>query len=149
MVSSLPRVSLIVALMVVISTACSDNAHNKMSDGATPAASNVSGIDNFKKYEPASLVEVKAFADLPDGVKNLANMDGMDARGEGPDGRLRRFMVGGTSQTSALLAYEQFGFVPTYVAVAYVYAGSHWIAVRRWDISKVTTLQEALNVTTP
>jgi hypothetical protein len=103
----------------------------------------------FKKYEPESLVEVKTFADLPDGVKTLANQDGMDARGEGPDGKLRRFMVGGKSETSALVTYEQFGFVPTYGAVAYVYTDAHWVMVRRWEISKVTTLKGALNFTTP
>jgi hypothetical protein len=100
----------------------------------------------FKLYDPSSLIEVRKFSDLPDGVKALANRSGMDARGEGPGGRLRHFLVGGVSKTSALVAYEQFGYVPTYMADAYVKNGSDWVAIRSWEIGHVTTLDEARNM---
>ena len=45
------------------------------------------------------------------------------------------------------MAYEQFGFIPTFGAVAYVYTGKEWIAVKKWEISKVSTLKEAIEMT--
>jgi len=95
-----------------------------------PAAREITDADNFKLFDPASLIEVRNFADLPDGVKALGNQDGINASGEGPDVRLRKFMVGGVSQTSALVAYEQFGYVPNFIAAAYVYTGSKWVGIR-------------------
>jgi hypothetical protein len=106
------------------------------------AAGAPTDADLFKLYSPSSLMEVRNFSDLPDGVRALANRSGMDARGEGPGGRLRQFLVGGVSETSALVAYEQFGYVPTYMADAYVKNGSNWVAIRSWEIGRVTTLDE-------
>jgi hypothetical protein len=45
-----------------------------------------------------------------------------------------------------LVAYEHFGYVPTYKADAYVKNGSDWVAIRSWEIGQVTTLDEARNM---
>lgn len=146
MVGSFPKV--LAMALVVIATVCACSSKNQ--DAAQPqtlvAARALTGADIFKLYDPSSLVEVRNFSDLPDGVKALANRSGMDAKGEGPDGRLRQFLVGGLSKTSALVAYEQFGYVPTYMADAYVKNGSDWVAIRSWKIGQVTTLDEARNM---
>ena len=47
--------------------------------------------ENLKFFDRASLVDVGNFADLPDGVKALSNID---APGKSPNGRLRRFIKG-------------------------------------------------------
>jgi hypothetical protein len=125
---------------------CTGKPHDAARHESLSVTNEVNDADMFKLYDPSSLIEVRKFSDLPDGVKVLANRDGMEAKGEGPEGRLREFMVGGASQTSALVAYEQFGYTPTYFAAAYVYTGGKWVAVRRWEIGKVTTLKEALNI---
>jgi hypothetical protein len=128
----------IAAILVTGAVACTNKSDNGGSHDASQPAN-----DYFKTYDPSSLIEVRNFADLPDGVKTQA---GMDAKGEGPEGRLREFMVGGASQTSALVAYEQFGYTPTYTAAAYVYTGSKWIPVRSWEIGKASTLKEVLSI---
>jgi hypothetical protein len=42
-------------------------------------------------------------------------------------------MVAGVSDTSALVSYEMFGYVPTTHAIAYVHVKSNWVAARKWD----------------
>jgi hypothetical protein len=108
----------------------------------SPTASSSSGL--YSLFDRKSLVEIRAFADLPDGVKTTEIRDGMEAHGEGPGGRRRQFLVGGVASKSALLVYEQFGYVPTYVAVGYVRNGEEWVSVGKWDIPRVETLKEAL-----
>jgi len=147
MVKGLRRKAVTVVLMLTTVMACSGKPKGQASPAALPDTPRHANADVFSLYDPKSLVEVKVFAELPEGVKALANSGGMEARGEGPDGRLQQFMVGGASSTSALVTYEQFGFIPTYGAVAYVYTGNKWVSVRKWEIGKAATLKEAIDLT--
>jgi hypothetical protein len=144
-VIGIQKAALVVAAIACV-VACTGKPQNGALQEPLPAASVSKDVANFKSFDASSLVEVKTFADLPDSVKALAIRDGMNASGEGPNGRSREFMVGGISQTSALVTYEQFGYIPTFIADAYVHSGSEWIPVRRWEITSVTTLKDALNL---
>jgi len=135
-----------VLFMLTMVLACSRKPDAEASPATLSSAPRQADADIFSLYHPESLVEVKSFAELPDGVRDLAK-SGMEASGEGPEGRLRQFMVGGASSTSALVTYEQFGFIPTYGAEAYVYTGKKWVTVRTWEIGKVATLKEAIDLT--
>ena len=59
-----------------------------------------------------------------------------------------KFLVGGVSDTSAIVAYELFGYVPSFRAQAYVYSNSRWISSKEWEIpSGVTNLRDLLTFT--
>jgi hypothetical protein len=65
-----------------------------------------------------------------------------EGSGEGPEGRCCVFIVGGVSQTSAIVAYELFGFVPSYQASAFVQGKAGWVKVGEWNIGPASTLAE-------
>jgi hypothetical protein len=91
------------------------------------------------------LVEVQRFNDLPTGVIELANANYMKAMYDNPP---TRFLVGGASDSSAIVAYEQFGYVPHVHAQAYAFSDSRWIATKDWDIgTEVTNFRDLLSVT--
>jgi hypothetical protein len=50
-----------------------------------------------------------------------------------PGDRPGRFIIAGVSDTSALIAYEMYGYVPTTHATACVHAKSDWIVAKKWD----------------
>jgi hypothetical protein len=84
-------------------------------------------------YDPAPMLEVKRFADLPEGVKTLANGSFMKER---YDNTPTKFLVGGASKSSAIVAYEQFGYVPSFFAQSYVHTNSGWVAAKRWQLDR-------------
>jgi len=90
------------------------------------------GVGNAN-YNPAAMVEVKNFADLPDGVQALANGSFMKERF---DNTPTKFLVGGASKSSAIVAYEQFGYVPSFFAQSYVFSDSRWFAAKRWQLDR-------------
>lgn len=149
MVRLLPILSLVLVLTMTVVVACSRSPSGKETLTQLPGVAGDAHSELYSLYDPKSLVEAKAFAEMPEGVRVLANSGGMEASGEGPGGRLQQFMIGGVGPTSALMAYEQFGFIPTYGAVAYVYSGTKWVSVRKWAIRKVGTLKEAIEMTSP
>ena len=106
------------------------------------AASTPSETDLAKLFDQSSLVEIRTVSDLPDGLRQDIS-DMMATSGEGPNGRAYEFMIAGTSDTSALVAYEAFGYVPSTYATAYVHSGSNWKAVRKWsDVGTPKTLRD-------
>jgi hypothetical protein len=94
-----------------------------------------------KQYDPSSLVEVTNISNLPDDLKshfkgwlgqrraNIAPPSEDDDPGERPGG----FIIAGVSDSSALVAYEELGYVPTTHATAYVHVKSDWIPTKKWD----------------
>ena len=92
------------------------------------------GVGN-EIYNPAAMIEVKNFADLPDGVQALANGSFMKERF---DNTPTKFLVGGASKSSAIVAYEQFGYVPSFFAQSYVFSNSRWFAAKRWQLDTET-----------
>jgi hypothetical protein len=44
-----------------------------------------------------------------------------------------RCIVAGASNTSALVAFEEFGYVPSKHAISYVHANDDWVAAQTWD----------------
>lgn len=95
-----------------------------------------------KQYDPSTLVEVTKISDLPSDLKTRfkawlgpqrANLPVANQKGDDPSELLGGFIVAGVNDSSALVAYEEYGYVPTTHATAYVHAKSDWIAVRKWD----------------
>jgi len=133
------------ALISISVVACSPSPH----DGTTPTPAarleTSNDTDVFKLYDPAALVEVHNFDDLPEAVRALANDSYMKVM---LDGSPAKFLVGGVSASSAIVAYEQFGFVPSFRAQAYVYSQARWISGRQWDIGwGITDLKNLISVT--
>jgi hypothetical protein len=104
-----------------------------------------------KQFDASSLVEVTSIAGLPSDLKlhfkgwlgqrreNLAPPSEDDDPGDLPGG----FIIAGVSGTSALVAYEEYGYVPTTHAMAYVHVKSDWIVARKWsDVGYPKTLGE-------
>jgi hypothetical protein len=57
-----------------------------------------------------------------------------------------RFIVADTSDTSALVAFEEFGYVPSTHATSYVHVNNDWVAARAWDaVGYPTSLTEWKN----
>jgi hypothetical protein len=88
----------------------------------------------FKSYSPSSMVEVRKLDDLPNGLRDSLMRGKYGASGEGPEGRCCVFLVGGVSQTSAIVEYEFFGLVPTYQATAFVQGTAGWVEAGAWNI---------------
>ena len=113
---------------------------------AVPPVGPSADDDDSKLYSPASLHEVRSFADLPEGVKALANDRYMNAM---LDNTPTKFLAGGINETGAIVAYEQFGYVPSFHAQSYVYSHSRWIPAKEWDIpAGVTNLHDLISVMT-
>jgi hypothetical protein len=102
----------------------------------------------YKFYNASSLVEIRDFADLPEAVKNkLLHGPMANGGGEGPGGRCCEFVLGGVSPTSAVVAYELFGYVPSFQATAFVHTDSGWIEAGQWRIGPVNSLQRLREMT--
>jgi hypothetical protein len=57
-----------------------------------------------------------------------------------------RFIVAGASDTSALVAFEEFGYVPSTHAISYVHVNDDWVAARTWNaVCYPTSLTELTN----
>jgi hypothetical protein len=140
-----PRRLFAAALVSVSVVACSRLPHDVPT--RTPAAppDTSTNTDVSKLYDSASLVEVRKFDDLPEAVKALANNSYMTAM---LDNTPTKFLVGGVSDSRAMVAYEQFGYVPHFRVQTYVYSQSRWISGRQWDIgSGITNLQDLISIT--
>jgi|ERR1700722_1919837 len=94
-------------------------------------------------FDSSSLNEVRRFEDLPEQLQWLLRNSKYAGSGEGPEGRCCVFLVGGVGETSALVAYEIFGYVPTYQANAFVQTKAQsWVYAGEWTISSASTLEE-------
>jgi hypothetical protein len=89
-------------------------------------------------YDSSSLVEVRCLSGLPAEIQSLFGAQD----GAGPELPPRRFLVSGVGKTSALVAYEEAGDPTSSVAVAYVLAGSQWIAVAHWSVGSPNSLRQ-------
>ena len=58
---------------------------------------------------------------------------GPPSEDDDPGDRPGRFIIASVSSTSALVAYEMYGYVPTTHATACVHAKSDWIVAKKWD----------------
>ena len=64
------------------------------------------------------------------------------------DNTTTKFLVGGASKSSAIVAYEQFGYVPSFFAQSYVFSNSHWVAVKRWQLTaEIVHLHDLISAT--
>jgi hypothetical protein len=100
------------------------------------AATGVPGVGAL--YDSSSLVEVRCLSGLPAEIQSLFRDQGSAS----PDPPPRRFLVSGVGKTSALVAYEEGADPASSVAVAYVLAGSQWIAVAHWSVGSPTSLRQ-------
>jgi hypothetical protein len=84
-----------------------------------------------RRYDPASLIEVTRIAYLPESLRSHFKgwMEPGDTNGRVP----YRFIVAGASNTSALVAFEEFGYVPSTHAISYVHVNDDWVAAQTWD----------------
>jgi hypothetical protein len=140
-----PRRFFAAALFSISVVACSRAPHDVATQTLAAPIETSANTDVSKLYAPASLIEVRKFGDLPEAVKALANNSYMR---EIYDNTPTKFLVGGVSDSSAIVAYEQFGYVPFFRAQAYVYSQSQWIPGRQWAIgSEITNLKDLISVT--
>jgi hypothetical protein len=119
----------------------------------------------YTSYDSSSLTEVRSLTGFPDNLSALLGWHRKGDGGTGPDSDIvnagedfhptdvvggrpsRRFVVGGLSTTSALVAYEEGGWGSRYFAAAYVRGKSGWALVARWRINWATTLREVQSQT--
>jgi hypothetical protein len=117
-------------------------------DSSTDAIESVNQpTETIASYSPASMVEVRKLDDLPNGLREILMRGKYGGSGEGPEGRCCVFLVGGVSQTSAIVAYELFGYVPTYQASAFVQGKAGWVKVGEWNIGPASSLVELKDLT--
>jgi len=129
------------AMLMIIVGGCSPSPQTSQLRKPSSSQSASSNIGNPTGYDPSSMIEVQSFAALPDELKQQLN-EWMTAAGEGPDKRARRFILAGVNKTSALIEYEEFGYVPSTYAAAYVHVQSSWTLVSHWRIGTVNTLSD-------
>jgi len=105
----------------------------------------LTGTDVSKLYNPVAMIEVKNFADLPDGVQTLAKETFMKER---YDSTPTKFLIGGASKSSAVVAYEQFGYVPSFFAQSYIFRNSRWVEGKRWQLdTEIIRLRDLISFT--
>lgn len=112
-----------------------------------------------ESYDSSSLTEVRSLSGFPaeltaligwhkKGSGGIANVgEDFNATDSLDDRPSRRFLVGGVSNTSALVAYEEGGWGTKKFATAYVHLKSGWAIVARWRIDMATTLREVQSET--
>jgi hypothetical protein len=150
----LTKVALLAASQIVLGLfACGRSQPESGAQSNSPAPAPESSRDLFKYFDPASLVEVKKFSELPDALKTTIRTGWVlpkdnEAAIESPGG-YRIFAAGGVSNTSALVAYEVGDYVPLEEAVAYVHIDSKWMIAKKWghDIGPVKSLGQLIYVT--
>jgi hypothetical protein len=116
--------------------ACPRSEHDVSAQSPAPTSETPVWTDVVSLYDPSKVVEIRSFSDLPEGVKALANRSYMS---EVRDNTPTKFLVGGASESSAIVAFEQFGYVPSFHARAYVFSESRWVAAKAWSIDRGTT----------
>ena len=132
------KLGFVTAIWMFAATACS-RPDNEVTAPAPPI------IDPGMLFDPSSLVEIRNFADLPEGVRVLAGYMKVMS-----DNSYPRFLAGGSSNSSAIVAYEEFGYVPFFKARAYTKNGAKWVEVKAWtDIGPVNNLEGLLIATRP
>jgi hypothetical protein len=147
----------LVIIITVSGSACSRSTNSKAD--ATPGIQD-SLAEARRIYNPASLVEVKSLAGFPEGLQvamgarikgygRIADVgeecNPTDVVGAGPD---RCFLLGGVSDTSALVAYKVGGYAgQSGEAAAYVHVQSDWIRIQRWQIGYPINLHELQGMT--
>src|SRR6266702_4559690 len=119
-IGSLHWIAAPVLLSVV---ACSRLEHHASAQAQAPISETPVSTEVFRLYDPSKLVEIRSFPDLPGGVKALANR----YMSEVFDNTPTEFLIGGASETSAIVAFEQFGYAPSYHARGYVFSESRWV----------------------
>jgi hypothetical protein len=134
---SLAAVWTLGSLIIAIS-ACS---RSQQDDTTTKFGSVNDPPSSYKVYNASSLVEIRDIADLPEALRSKLLRGDMARGGEGPGGRCCEFILGGVSPTSAVVAYELFGFVSMYQAAAFVQSESGWIEAGQWNIGTVSSLE--------
>jgi hypothetical protein len=133
-------------------TACSHSQDSPSAQSNAAANQLTLQKDALSHYDPASLVEVKQFSELPEGLKVTIRAgkfpQGATVADQDPGG-YRRFAAGGASKASALVAYDVGDYVPQERATAYVYLNSQWVIAREWneDLGFPHTLSELLSAT--
>ena len=134
----------VIVLSIALDVSGCSRSQPKIPGNVSLPTSEKSPADIYKLYNPESLGEVRQFADLPVEVQSLANGTFMK---ENLDNTPTKFLVGGASKSSAIVAYEQFGYVPFFFAQSYVYNDSHWVAAKRWpigsEVNRLTDLNSA------
>jgi hypothetical protein len=133
------RTTLTVA-MVLLSSFSADGCSGSPPDVAVsaPEAHVAATSSDRTQFDPSTLKEVRRLADLPVGVQVLANSSYMR---ENFDYTPTKFLVGGLGGTSAIVAYEQGGYVPSYHAQSYVFRNSRWVPDKKWRLeSRITDL---------
>jgi len=118
-----------VALSIAVVASCSDSGNKATQSTGQDTRPTV---DLLSLYDPSSLREVRNFADLPEGVQSLANASYMKIMS---DNQYPHFLVGGVGESSAIVAFEVFGYVPVFDAAEYVHSASGWVYVKRWNVS--------------
>jgi hypothetical protein len=136
--------ALTTAVIFMTAIACAPSHHDASQDAVE---SSNKPAETFKSYSPSSMVEVRKLDDLPDGLREILMRGKYGGSGEGPEGRCCVFLVGGVSKTSAIVAYELFGYVPTYQANAFVQAKAGWVNAGEWNIGPASTLVELKDLT--
>ena len=150
------------ALMLSVS-ACSRNESTQQipsAGGSEPMPS-----VTYASYDSSSLTEIRSLSGFPKELSAVLGWRTQAGGGTGPDSDIvdvgetfnptdvvggrpsRRFLVGGLSTTSALVAYEEGGPARQYFAAAYVLGKSGWTLVGRWRIDWATTLPKVLDQT--
>jgi hypothetical protein len=131
---------------VLLLSALGAAACSRDSPSGSAPKPNIAVDSDFKaEFDPKTLKECKQFADLPEGVQALANNSFMRHR---YDGNPTKFVIGGVGESSAIVAYEEGGFVPSYNAQSYVLRNSLWTEDRHWWIGEpVTTLSALISET--
>lgn len=149
----------VAALMLSVG-ACSRNPKDATQQTSSSGGGESTSAVTYASYDPSSLTEVRSLTGFPDDLSALLGWHRKGDGGTGPDSDMvnagedfhptdvvgtrpsRRFLVGGLSTTSALVAYEEGGWGPRYSAAAYVRGKSGWVLVARWRIDWATTLHE-------
>jgi hypothetical protein len=119
--------------------ACSRSSDSVPSQSRDMSISEQSAI--AKRYDPSSLVQVDRVSNLPAMLRS--HFKGWMEPGETNGTVPYRFIIAGASDSSALVAFEEFGYVPSTHAISYVRAKDDWVAAGKWDnVGYPTTLAE-------
>jgi hypothetical protein len=152
---------LIASLMVFSVVGCSPASTPQATPKLTTAnEKQLSPSELLKLYDPSSLVEVKTLHGLPEEVQTDlgAHATGYariaevgeecyptDVHGNDPG---RCFLVGGKSDSSALVAFKIGGYAgQSEIARAYVHTKSGWTMVNEWGIGYPNNLRELKEMT--
>ena len=127
------------AILLIVDGAGACSRGPPITAGSVSESNVAASSDSGKRYDPTMLKEVKKLADLPKDVQTLADNTFMKDRW---DGAPTKFLVGGVGGLSAVVIYEQSGYVPSYHAQSYAFDDSRWVPAKEWVLqSEITTLR--------